>query len=95
MNNRIYRKEDLVKCDWQHQIKLHTFEDFVLNEDVFLKSNPEFPMAITGRDGNNIVCGWHDKNGKYHSTFFVPESILPYKYNCLVIGKGKFNVCLN
>jgi hypothetical protein len=95
MMDGIFRKEDLVKCDWQYQVRLHSFEDFVLNEDVFLKSNPEHPMSILKRDGNDIVCGWHDKKGKYHTHWFTPESILPYKYSCLVVGKGKFNVCLN
>lgn len=95
MNERLFGKNDLVKCDWQYQVTLEKYEDFSIREDVFLKSNPEHPMAIIGLDGNNIVCGWNDKFGKYHKHFFVPETILPFKYRCLVIGKGKFNICLN
>lgn len=97
MGEGIFKPEDLIPCEWQHQIRHRSVDDFLLFEKVFLKSNPEFPIFVYLLDdeSNKVICIWVDKEMGVTTESFSPECLLQYRFAGLMKYRRKFNICLN
>jgi len=87
---KVFRKEDLELCDFQYQIISKDVNDFEIGEEVFLKSNPEYPLKVysIGKKEVNI--------GEYTSSYsFPPHCILQYRYRALLVWRRKYKICMN
>lgn len=91
LNSKIFKKGDLKVCDTQYQVNFDSTLYFNINDIVFLKSNPEFPLKVVDVDLDNVYCV--DKNDKKYK--FIPQIILHYKWASLLILKRKWKISLN
>ncbi len=95
MEEGVFREVNLNKCNYQFLIRHAKTNCFSVGEVVFLKSNIENPMTIHLINNNDIVCTWKSMDEELQFASFKPECILQYRYRCLVVWKGKFQICLN
>ena len=89
------KREDLIKCDLQYEIRHHSTDAFKVGEKVFLKSSPEWPLTVVKVGAKQIVCEWKNMYGSPQQAQFAPETILQYRYSALLIWRGISRICLN
>lgn len=87
----------LKKCDNQYLVSNKSIFDFRIGEKVFLKSNPEFAIVVSGFDKPNktVICKYFNSKGDLKFVDFPPQCILSYKYAGLIIIKDKWYISLN
>ena len=95
MNDEIFKREDLILCDWQYTIRHICVNDFICGEKVFLKSNPEHQMIVHSINKKSVTLIWYIKKNRIQLGEFLPECILQYKYASLLTYRKKLCVCLN
>lgn len=93
MINKYFKRDDLKVCDLQYQISFDNVLYFNIDDIVFLKSNPEFPLKVIGINliFNEVYC--IDNNKKEYK--FYPQMILHYKWISLIIFKKRWKMSLN
>ncbi len=85
-----FKKDDLILCEFQYEVRHTDINRFKIGEKVFLKSNPEVPMTVDSIDYKEVIC--KHKDNLHH---FPPECILQYEHSMFLVWKRKFALCLN
>lgn len=95
MEEESFKPEDLKLLDWQYTVIHHDTSSFKVGDQVFLKSNPEFPMTVVAIAHGEVFTTWVNALGAPMKWHWKPQLILQYRYACFVTGRRKFHLCLN
>lgn len=92
--DKIFKEDDLQKCEWQYQIRHTDTSEFKMRDIVFLKSNPEHPMKVIATQDGFVYCNWQ-VNGLFVVDKFPPETILHFRDAGLVRWNDEYDISLN
>lgn len=91
--NGNFKPSELGKCDLQYMVTHKSANDFKKDDEVFIKSNPEWHLRVFGiSEMFNKVLVLTPEN---MIESFVPEILLKYSEASLMWWRYKFIICLN
>jgi hypothetical protein len=96
INEESFYEHELHKHDWQYLHKPE-FEDFEINDVVFLKSNPEILMLVDEihKRKLTITVTWVDDDDHIHYRKFPYQCLMFLEYASLMVWTDTYNVCFN
>ena len=86
---------DLFKVPLQYSVRHTSIRKFQVGEVVFLKSNPEWRMAVSKIEKELVSVTWKSKDGRVQIAKFPPECILQYKYAGLISWNSEHEISIN
>ena len=87
-----FKPNQLRKIPWQYQVRHEHTLNFNIGEEVFLKSNPDYPMKVVSVTPDLVWCRTQEDELEH----FLPQTILQYKWAGLKQNdQTGFKICLN